>query len=207
MTRRIIREAEREVVAVERELHETESELLECIEARGPWPFLTRKVYRDSHQKVHVWESRADRKRLRAECEEVEVLAGDLWRCLWAPGDLNWWIGGIFALGSLLFALGSLLSLAPGLAQAWGLPLRAVNGIYFLGSVPFTAAAYLQLYQSANAPAFDPVIRRSGPSKRRLLGWEPRNVGWLSSALQFAGTLLFNLDTFDAMRPGGSWQA
>lgn len=97
MTRRIKKRGEGAITAIDRELHEAESEILECIEARGPWPFLTRKVYRDARQEIQVWESRAQRKRLRAEGERVEFLAGDLWRCLWAPGDLNWWIGGIFA--------------------------------------------------------------------------------------------------------------
>ncbi len=38
-----------------------------------------------------------------------------------------------------------------------------------------------------------------------LFGWRPRDIGWLSCALQFLGTLLFNLNTFDAMLPGLDW--
>jgi len=37
------------------------------------------------------------------------------------------------------------------------------------------------------------------------LGWYPKNIGWLSSALQFVGTILFNFNTFNAMLPGLNW--
>ena len=38
-----------------------------------------------------------------------------------------------------------------------------------------------------------------------LLGWQPHNIGWLSCALQFVGTILFNFNTFDAMIPSLTW--
>jgi hypothetical protein len=120
------------------------------------------------------------------------------------PGKLNWWIGIIFALGSFLFALGSILSLSPTLAKRWLLDSSQINFIFFLGSIPFTTAGYLQLFQSANAELL------SAQGNRRLrsfvwLGWEPQNIGWLSCLLQFLGTILFNINTFDAMLPGLNW--
>lgn len=43
-------------------------------------------------------------------------------------------------------------------------------------------------------------------NKRRcLIGWRPRDIGWLSCALQFVGTILFNFNTFDAMIPSLDW--
>jgi hypothetical protein len=75
-----------------------------------------------------------------------------LLRSLWQPRLLNWWIGTLFACGSLLFMLGGILSLAPGIAASWSLDASAVNAIFIAGSIPFTLAAYLQLYQSAKAP-------------------------------------------------------
>jgi hypothetical protein len=75
-----------------------------------------------------------------------------LLRCgLWQPRQLNWWIGVIFALGSFLFLLGSVLSLLPELAADWSFDGPAVNAIFLAGSIPFTLAAYLQLFQAANA--------------------------------------------------------
>jgi hypothetical protein len=48
------------------------------------------------------------------------------------------------------------LSLAPALEQAWSLETTQVNAIFFMGSIPFTIAAYLQLFQAASAGEFQP---------------------------------------------------
>jgi hypothetical protein len=47
--------------------------------------------------------------------------------------------------------------------------------------------------------------RRQLQEHVRWFGWSPRDIGWLSCALQFIGTLLFNVNTFDAMLPDLSW--
>ncbi len=122
-------------------------------------------------------------------------------RYLWAPGQLNWWIGTVFALGAALFMAGCVLVLSPGLAPGWS---ANANAVFFAGSIPFTSAAYLQLFQAANAGEFK---LHGATDKRRLcfFGWRPREIGWLGCALQFVGTLLFNLNTFDAMIPGLNW--
>jgi hypothetical protein len=133
------------------------------------------------------------------------MAAGALLRhCLWQPRQLNWWIGTVFALGALLFLLGSVFSLMPGLAQSWSLDATAINVIFFAGSIPFTFAAYLQLYQAANAGEFS-TQGQSKPPRVVPFGWRPRDTGWLSSALQFVGTLLFNANTLDALIPGLDW--
>ena len=126
----------------------------EVIDQRGPWPFVTRRVFRvdDIRQ---LWSSRHHRKGLLSgAAAERKRIAAMLLRCLWKPQLLNWWIGIIFALGSLLFAVAGVLSLAPALAQAWSLDATQVNAIFFMGSIPFTIAAYLQLFQAANAGEF-----------------------------------------------------
>jgi len=127
------------------------ADLLEIEPARSPWPFTTRHVFQLHDQTVRTWSSRHQRKGLRPV---VPAEVATLWHCLWAPSQLNWWIGTIFAVGSLLFAAGSLLSLVPGWAEACGLSSKQVNVLFFVGSIPFTAAAYLQLYQAANSPQF-----------------------------------------------------
>lgn len=173
----------------------------ELIEEIGPRPFVTRKTLVRSDGSRLVVQSRHHRKGLLlAEAEEV-LTAGEWWlRCLWMPRQLNWWIGTIFALGSFLFALGSVLTLIPELAWDWDLKSNTINAIFFAGSIPFTTAGYLQLYQAANAPSFSALGKP--PSRRvALFGWKPGEIGWLSCALQFAGTLLFNFNTFDAMQP------
>ena len=80
-----------------------------------------------------------------------------------------------------------------------------VNRIFFAGSIPFTVAAYLQLFQAANAGEIP--LRDDQSSHRRLFfGWQPHNIGWLSSALQFVGTILFNINCFDALLPTIDWR-
>ncbi len=120
------------------------------------------------------------------------------------PWKLNWWIGGIFAFGSLFFATASLLSLYPALAARFSLETVSINAIYFAGSIPFTTAAYLQLFQAANVVPFR-ISDPAEPGQFHLFGWKPNDVGWLSCALQFVGTILFNFNTFDAMIPSLTW--
>jgi hypothetical protein len=120
------------------------------------------------------------------------------------PKKQNWWIGVVFAIGSLLFVSASVLSLSPELANSWSLDSAQINAIFFAGSIPFTIAGYLQLYQAANAGK---VLAdgTSAPRHRTFIGWRPGDAGWLSAAVQFAGTILFNFNTFDAMIPGLTW--
>jgi len=117
---------------------------------------------------------------------------------------MSWWIGVVFALGAALFILGSVLSLAPSWSRVWSVEIGSINAIFFAGSIPFTTAAYLQLFQAANA-GDGPPGRPRASRHVLLLGWRPGDIGWLSSALQFAGTLLFNVNTFDAMQPDLDW--
>jgi hypothetical protein len=122
---------------------------------------------------------------------------------LWSPGQLNWWIGVGVALGSMIFALGSVLSLAPAWARFLQMTATQVNAVYFAGSVFFTIAAGIQLAQAANAG--DGQLGEPHRHRRLLIGWRPSDAGWLASFLQFIGTLLFNLSTFAAIAGVGNW--
>ena len=89
----------------------------------------------------------------------------------WQPRRISWWIGVLFAIGSICFILGP----APGYAQLVG---SAADGItFFVGSVFFTSAALLQLLDATRPSAM-----------------------WWAALIQFAGTLFFNLSTFAAMQ-------
>ncbi|GAG24018.1 unnamed protein product, partial [marine sediment metagenome] len=164
---------------------------------------MTRRVFQAADGTIRLWSSRHHRKGLRyvetaAEQQSGDAIAGSKWRCLWTPDCLNWWIGVVFATGSLLFLVGSVASLAPSLASTWSLDSTTINAIFFAGSIPFTIAAYLQLFQAANAG-------EQSTYRTQLLGWRPQDIGWLSSSLQFVGTILFNINTFDAMIPSLDW--
>jgi hypothetical protein len=90
----------------------------------------------------------------------------------WRPGKLPWWTGILFIVGSFCFALGSV----PGYASL--VPSSVVGTTFFVGSIFFTSAAFLQFLQSK-----DPL-------------------DWWASVIQLVGTLWFNVNTFDAMQTG-----
>jgi hypothetical protein len=84
-----------------------------------------------------------------------------------------------FAIGSACFFIGPF----PGFVQLVG---EGADGVvFFAGSVFFTLAAGLELREAT----------------LRLGRWAS-NPSWWSAAIQFAGTLLFNLNTLGAMRDG-----
>ena len=81
-------------------------------------------------------------------------------------------MGVLFAVGSTCFAVASVVS-------QWGSTSRPAIGVtFFAGSLFFTSAAFLQL-------------RAAETRDDRV-----------ASAIQFAGTLFFNVSTFAAMRKG-----
>jgi hypothetical protein len=102
---------------------------------------------------------------------------------------------------SVLFALGALCFAAAAIAAQWASTPRPGIGVtFFLGSIMFTAAAYLQYLEAVNVePDIDSKRRR--PRLRRA-SWEPDRIDWLSSAVQLAGTIFFNISTFAAMKHG-----
>ena len=110
----------------------------ELIESIGPWPFVTRRTYRRRDGSHAVWRSRIHRKGLYpAKPGRALAVDAKLLRSFWMPRQLNWWIAIVFAVGSLLFVLGSVFSLAPALARQWSLDVTSINAFFFVGSIPF----------------------------------------------------------------------
>jgi hypothetical protein len=108
----------------------------------------------------------------------LTVVPGPVDRLVW-----DRWIAIGFAIGSACFFVGPF----PGFVQLVG---QGADGVvFFAGSVFFTLAAGLELREAT----------------LRLGRWAS-NPSWWSAAVQFAGTLLFNLNTFDAMQDGLSTQ-
>jgi hypothetical protein len=88
----------------------------------------------------------------------------------WAPNRNAWWVAALFMVGSACFALGSVPAYS-----SWA-GVKADGITFFVGSLFFTSAAGLQLWLSTD-----------------------RTERW-AGGVQFAGTLLFNLSTFDALQ-------
>jgi hypothetical protein len=168
--------------------------------------FVTRLVETLPDGRQRVSHSRSVRKGLAptelSSDGTVMRLAADAnpWLRLWAPQRLSWWIAVFFIVGSACFAAGSFASNWP---QYWPTDLtgsRVISIIFFTGSLFFTTAAGLQLLEAINGDVAD--IAASGSTAHRSwrwFAWKPHNAGYSASLIQFVGTLLFNLNTGDAL--------
>jgi len=132
------------------------------------------------------WESRRHRK-------HRGPAVGSTW---WAPTARGWWIAVLFAIGSELFAIGSI----PGYTDAVGARWDTVT--YFVGSLFFTSASYL-CYREA----VDAAPPAQNPHRRRVLTFQPGRIDWWSTLIQLVGTLYFNVSTGIAMSDNLSAQA
>ena len=87
-----------------------------------------------------------------------------------APNAVAWWVGVLFMIGSACFALGAL----PGYLDLVG--TTADNVTYFVGSLFFTSAGFLQYWEVVNAPTTldgarpPPSSVRLGAAPHRLVG-------------------------------------
>ena len=128
------------------------------------------------------------------------------WLQLWAPQRLAWWIAALFVIGSACFAVASFAANWPQYCPAVLVHDSVINCVYFIGSIFFTAAAWLQLEEAVNGDVADIItLPVRGRTSWRWLAWKPHNAGYSSSLLLFAGTILFNFNTGDALMPQLSW--
>lgn len=123
------------------------------------------------------------------------------WFRIWAVSHLSWWIAVLFMIGAAHFAFASALSLWPSLADTNPSLGKWIGVIYFSGSIFFTSAAFLQWIQSINSPLTKDGFpaQYSQGSKTKFWDWRSRDLGYLASAVQLAGTILFNFNTGDAL--------
>ena len=107
-------------------------------------------------------------------------------RVAWTPNDSEWRITARFIVGSALFALGSF----PPYAQL--VDGRAVGITFVIGSLFFTTAALSTAVR---------VIDEDRNDGTRTRWWSESRVARLrwAAVVQLAGTLLFNINTIDAM--------
>ncbi len=155
------------------------------VDTSGPGPFITCATLRRPDGSEVSWTSRGQRK----HDQVLDTRRGSTW---WAPGAIGWWIGVLFAVGSILFALGA----APGYSTAVGLTGDGIT--FFVGSLFFTTAGLLQYLEVANTRRAPPGTR--APQRWRLVTWEPDRIDWCATSVQLLGTLFFNVSTFAALR-------
>jgi hypothetical protein len=100
----------------------------------------------------------------------------------------------LFVVGSLCFTLGAVA------AQWESSPHAAIGVVFFVGSIFFTSASYLQYAEAVNverAAGAEP-----GRGRWRPASWEPRRIDWLAALVQLIGTVFFNITTFTGMKTG-----
>lgn len=107
------------------------------------------------------------------------------------PARLNFAIAWLLMLGASCFALGAI----PAYVYAVGAAADAIT--FFVGSIFFTSASYLQLVQ-AQSPGMTDVDEQRQHTRVRAVqwAWRPGDKNWLAAATQFLGTLFFNISTF-----------
>ncbi len=161
---------------------------LNVVDASGLGRFTTAVLFRGPHGEQRVWGSRRNRKGL--DSEPAHLVARSRPRHLFPIelGSLTWWIAVLFMIGSTLFAVGSASAL-------YGHGLAAQSGlVFFAGSIFFTSAGYLQFLEVINEP--DALTKTRPPTS--FWRWEPHKLGWWAVLVQLVGTLLFNMNTFEA---------
>jgi hypothetical protein len=135
------------------------------------------------------WSSRLARRRGRVELRDASGATTGVARAEPVTarrlGRINLVAAVSFAIGGSLFALGALF------AQVGVGAARNIDLIYLVGGVFFSLGGYASTLQAANAPT--EIDQAGSLTSKRWRWWEsrPHNLGWLSAAVLFLGTLLF----------------
>ena len=162
---------------------------------RTAW-FTTRVTWTVPGGGTARWESRLARRRGRVELLDPE---GHPLGFLEATPATVRWLGRAnlvgataFTLGGTLFALGALLAQLD-IGSLW-----TVDMVYLVGGVFFSVGGYVSVLQASNAPTDIDQDGSLTAARWRWFGFEPRNIGWLSAAVLFAGTLFFGVSLVSA---------
>jgi hypothetical protein len=164
----------------------------DLIASEGLGPFTTRAEYRQPDGVEVEWTSRRHRKGQGLRVLRVPASAPSLVVERLPVPRRTWWIAGLFAVGSICFAVGALPAYI-------GAVSSRVDGLtFFVGSIFFTSASYLCFVEAASAPGAigpSPVHHLPFP----LVAWRPRSIDWWATAIQLVGTVYFNVMTLLAM--------
>jgi hypothetical protein len=123
----------------------------------GVGPFVTFVVHERPDGLVARWESR----RYRKHPKDTSTV-GSMW---WAPLSRGWWIAVLFAIGSLLFALGVVPAFVSTVGTRWD------AATFFVGSLFFTAAGFPTYREAVDA---GPVL--TGATPRRFFAFQPERI-------------------------------
>jgi len=153
--------------------------------------FVTRAAWHLADGSSVHWASRPARRRGQVEVRDPAGATTTVVRPAPATATrlarVNAVAGVAFIVGGSLFALGPLL------AELGVGSVRGVDTVYLVGGLFFSVGGYASVVQASNAPTeIDEQGTMSRPSWT-WWSWRPREIGWLSVAVLFAGTLFFGL--------------
>jgi len=173
-------------------------------------PFVTRVELRLPNGTPWIWKSRQHRYLGRIRSMPAELTSRDQRARWWLEirflASIGWFISILFMIGSVGFAAASAAGLVPAVFGPFAQDPEAINLTFFVGSLFFTLAAYLQYLGAVNADRISAIAHRKPPQVRfQWFALRPGEIGWLSAFTQFTGTLLFNINTFDALLPSLDW--
>ncbi|HYJ68416.1 MAG TPA: hypothetical protein VEX15_12250 [Nocardioidaceae bacterium] len=159
----------------------------------GPASFVTHALLERPDGTQVEWNSRRHRKALGLRGSEARrQRRQERWGG--RPSAMSWWMGALFGLGAICFAVGSVPIYFDNIDPGF------LAGTFFVGSILFTSAGYLQFHETVHAP--DSVLPGSPAQHglRALIGWRPRRIDWWAALIQLVGTVMFNVSTFAATR-------
>ena len=157
------------------------------IERQRVGPFTTSMVLQSPDGAKVEWSAWRHRRGLGLIDRSVDVTRSR--HAWWMPQTRGWWIAVLFMVGSTCFAAGSF----PPTASLIG---DAAGWVFFVGSIFFTSAAYLQYNEATNEGNH---VEGHGRTSL-LIGLQTASIGWWAAAIQLIGTLWFNISTFNALR-------
>ena len=130
--------------------------------SHGPGPFITHRVQTRLQGDVLAAVSRLHRKghparvaARYAEIDRIPATQATAFRHLFFPRRLGWWIALLFAIGSTHFLVGALAANWPGVFPALLQDEEVLGTVFFLGSIFFTTAAWLQWLEALNRDVAD----------------------------------------------------
>ncbi len=98
----------------------------------------------------------------------------------WRPRRREWWMAVLFVIGSFCFLVG-------GVAAQWARTSRpAIGVVFFVGSIFFTSAAYLQYAEAVNVERTvgQPPGARRGPLAAGVVGTAPDRLAGRAGAVR-----------------------
>lgn len=151
--------------------------------------FATRMTWHLGDGSTIRWASRTVRRRGRVEVREAD---GSVRGVVEAEPATARRLTRVNTVASIAFILGgALFALGPLLAELEVGTVRQIDLGYLVGGAFFSLGGYASVVQAANMPSSIDELGATSSERWTWWAWRPRQIGWLSVAVLFVGTLFF----------------